>query len=277
MNETEPLLAFDHLPKTAGQTIRKLLRNYFGPHLCDLQVSPFNFTHPDWTLVKKLYPNLRCASGHACATWGPVGEVESARFFTFVRLPVSRVISNYQYRLAGGKYLEEFPVWASKNSNSQVRRLAGKEDLDAAKAVLAKRMGFVGLTERFNESVLMWHRWLNLPNFDIRYERVNVSTNIEVRHHIEQNAEWMEIVRNKNLLDQRLYDYVKDEIFPAQQKLYGPDFEADLKAYENSLQGFRNRTSFYGFAGALKRELFVRPILKRKIGRKQKIGSTKII
>ena len=57
-------------------------------------------------------------------------------------------------------------------------------DGDAAIEMLTQRIGFVGLTERFDESLVLWKRWTDMPHLDIGYRSINVARSNAVREQI---------------------------------------------------------------------------------------------
>lgn len=252
-------LVFAHLQKTAGQTMREILRQRFGTHQVDLQMPPEELTEKRFRFIRRFYPKAECYSGHAFMPWTPVGKIPGVRFFTFVREPIGRTISAYQYLTETGKNPGPYLDWVESERNRQVSRLCGAQDLDAALEVLRTKIGFVGLTEKFDESLVMWHRWTADPEIEIRYKRINVSSNKSLKREIQANEECMAKTREITDLDQALYERVVTEIYPAQKESYGSTLEADLEAFRISLTNFEPDTG-KSKAGRFKRNVLFRPI-----------------
>lgn len=91
------MLAYIHIQKTAGQTVRAILRKNFGTRHCDLPVNPSQINSRAIAWIRRCYPKLEVLSGHAVGPVGVLELYENARVFTVLREPVARAISHYQY------------------------------------------------------------------------------------------------------------------------------------------------------------------------------------
>jgi hypothetical protein len=139
---------------------------------------------------------------------------------------------------AGGLSLEEFvSARLSKEAdNGQTRRLAGVDAppgscsrrlLDRAKQNLHRHFAVVGLTERFDETVILlrrrlgWHRTpYYLPGL--------VNTRKPERSAID--PEVLAIVAETNELDTAIYEYAR-ELFEQALAAEDPGFEAELEEF----------------------------------------------
>ncbi len=266
MDKTGPIV-FVHLQKTGGQTIRQILRNHFGTTQCDLQDSPWRITEEQLQFIRRFYPNLQCLTGHACMPWNPTGRIPNARHFAFFRKPIERTVSSYLYLTRIGKRPQDFESWLETERNKQVMRLADAEDLEKAKAMLSEPIQFVGLLERFDESLLLWQNWLSSSvDIDIRYRLVNVSKDMQLKEEILGNESWMNRIHEATRLDQQLYDYVAEELYPKQCEAYEGDLEKAVADFRATLPAERD-TTFRNHLGRMKRNLLFRPIWKA-IGRR---------
>jgi len=255
------MIVFAHIEKTAGMTLREILRRHFGPTQCDLYSDPREFSERHWRVVRLVYPRLHCLAGHACMPFTLIGEQPDARIFTFLRDPVERALSSYQYGLARRRKLPPFHEWARLSANVQTLMLAGRPDLDAAIRMLEERIGFVGLVDRFDESMVLWKHWLEIPGLDHRYVSKNVMRDSRIKEEIRADPEKMDWLRKHNALDAGLLDHVRERVYPAQQARFGPSLEKEIEAFEASLDAVRP-SSRSARIGRCKRNLIFRPIWK---------------
>jgi hypothetical protein len=106
------------------------------------------------------------------------------------------------------------------------RRIAGGYDVELAKRRLRDEFAFVGLTERFDESLLLMKSRIGLAGFNTLYERENASEERTYQSDVRQESEdVLERVRRNNVLDMELYRFVRDELYPS----YVRQFEGDLE------------------------------------------------
>ena len=157
------MLAHVHIMKTAGQTFRAILRQSFPGSHCDLIVGrPATASDVRW--AKRFYPGLKSIAGH-CVT--PHSDLETAglnpRYFTFLRDPCERCVSHYQFSMQRRGSRIPFEQWLPKYANFQTRILSKSQDASQAIEVLDRRIGFVGLVERFNESLVLFRQWCDEP------------------------------------------------------------------------------------------------------------------
>ena len=256
------MLAYIHIQKTAGQTVRSILRKNYGVRHCDLPVNPARINSRVISWIYRCYPALDALSGHAVVPGGILDLHANARVFTFLREPVARAISHYQFSNRRLIEPESLADWVTRNTNRQVRTLAGEDNLDKAIEFLETKVGFIGLTEQFDESMVMIQKWANQESLDIRYARVNVANNNKIRQKITSSEIQIELVQETNQLDIALYEYVKSTIYPRQQITFGPDLGEATSQFKQSLSGARN-TSFHSISGKIKRNVLLRPRFNR--------------
>ena len=243
---------FVHIPKTAGSTLNKILRDQYGrrhtfwmhpPH-CAAEVASF-CARSEEELQK-----IRLVQGH----W-PYGLHSvlpgTTSYIAVMRAPVDRLISLYYYirrnpvhylydRVAdGGMSLDEF---VSSNltcelDNGQLRLLAGcerevsfggitEEHLALAKRNIENNFASVGLTHRFNETLLLFYMalgWKRLPYYHNR----NVTAK---RPAVESlSPEVMAITRDRNQYEIELFDWVSKRF---DEQIDGfDDFQDTLKRF----------------------------------------------
>lgn len=222
-----PIIALVHVKKTAGQTIKHLLRRELGVTHCDVKRwrhnAPF-FDADDLHRLLWVYPRLRSIAGHSIK---PYSDLETAfpdiRYYTFLRDPIRRAVSQFQHRTHLGTIDMPFEDWIRdpKYHDWQVSSLAGVPDLDRALHMLDK-MSFVGLQERFHESLLLMQRALGLADVDLSPVRVNAAKDNSIRDEILSNERNLELLHEANRLDLELYRHAREVIYPRQQAALSP-------------------------------------------------------
>ena len=228
-------LAFAHLMKTAGQTMRDILRRNFGAQHCDTLLFE-KTTARDWRWMKLCYPRMRSIAGHCITPTDPIFDsyFPEARFYTFLREPVSRTISHYQFLVNGGHRVPPFAAWLEENRNFMTKRLAGQENVQAAIDILEEKISFVGLMEHFDESLLLWRDWTGLPNLEIRYHFVNCAPATTTRENILSIEENLDRIREATEEDAKLYRYIVEQKMESQRSRYGVALADDLAAFQTS-------------------------------------------
>jgi hypothetical protein len=246
------LYAFTHIDKTAGRTVRAVLRRSFGAGHCEIR-TPYArrpadpndrsvyVTGDDLRRVRRIYRHLRGIAGHNVK---PYSDLDTAcpgiRYFIFLRDPVKRYLSHYknkalQYDRA------DFDRWASlvAMQDFQTRTLAGEANAQKAIDLIGRRVGFVGLTDAFDESLLMLGRWLGDPDFRPEYRPVNrLADKSRARDAAREQADLSYLddptvrarLMEMNALDQQVYDFAVREFFDRQRLAYGDTLAADVAA-----------------------------------------------
>jgi hypothetical protein len=246
------MYAFVHIDKTGGRTVRAILRNSLGTGHCEIR-TPYArrpsdpndrsvyVTGEDLRRVRRVYRRLRGIAGHNVKAYSDLDVAfPEVRFFTWLRDPVARWLSHYKNK-ALTYSREDFERWteAAWTHDFQTRTLAGEANAAKAIDLLAHRIGFVGLTEHFDESLLMLGQWLAEPAFRPEYRPVNqlavksrgrdVAREQTDLGYLEEPAARQRL-RDINALDQQVYDYAAREIFERQRRAYVGDLAADVVA-----------------------------------------------
>lgn len=220
-------LIFLHVPKTAGVNIRELLTRQYR-HL-----PIFIRGSPDHRTLFQMRPRdreaFRVVGGHYRFGLHLLFDLPS-RYMTFLRDPIERVISHHAYirwqslhewheRMnAANVSLEQWVRLgtAYADDNLQVRWLALRADqevpfrqttrqmLDEAKRILEERVDYLGITERYEESIRLFARQLDWRE-PVTVERLNVSPNRQAAADISQSAR--AAILDHNALDIELYAY----------------------------------------------------------------------
>jgi hypothetical protein len=244
--------AFVHIEKTAGRTVRAVLLRSFGAGHCEIR-TPYarraaetdehrvHVDAADLHKVRRIYRGLRGIAGHNVKPYSDLDvEVPGIRYFTFLRDPVKRYLSHYKNR-ARAYDRADFDRWASApwTHDWQTRMIAGERSAEKAIELLSTRVGFVGLTETFDESLLMLGRWLGEPDFRPEYRPVNrLEEKSRDRDAARAKADLgyleepavRERLREINALDQQVYDFALREHCARQRAAYEGDLAADVAA-----------------------------------------------
>lgn len=221
MKEENKILAFSHIPKTAGTSFNLLLRRYYGGRVMSVKArlgEKSIYRYKDFLEDRAFFPNLGCMSGHPLKPFVDFGKHEKDfSWFAFFRDPEKRFISQYIHQQTGSdlKYKMDLIQWAESfnRSNMQVRWIAGTEDLNAAKQILDEKFDAVGITDEFDLSVDHLVRVNRLRGFS-KYlsKRKMVSRSVDIREKLEnESGDCVEVIKQCNDLDQKLYEYVKQK------------------------------------------------------------------
>ncbi|SDC82928.1 MULTISPECIES: sulfotransferase family 2 domain-containing protein [unclassified Candidatus Frackibacter] len=246
----DKLLIFMHIPKTGGITLRRIIDKQYDESKV--------FTGKHKGAIGELEEDrnqFRCVQGHV--RFG-IHEYcpEPYTYITMIREPVDRMISEYYHirRSPTNRFhermqsinLKEYAIsneFAS-NSNRQVSILTGvkkdpfdleKADLKEAKRNLDEYFSVVGITERFDESLLLMKRELGWDN--ILYTKKNVGQNRLPKE--EVSNEVLDIIKERNKLDIELYNYAKNNL-QEQINSLGPDFKRNLNNFIHQSKEFNN-------------------------------------
>lgn len=222
-------LVFLHIPKTAGTTLHKILVHQVSRRQTLAVHCPEG--EPSADLRRQLLREqsggepVRLVLGHLGM---PVLDLfPAARCITCLREPVARVLSHFQHaRHDPSHYLHEVIQrhrldlagyvsggWSGEVSNGMVRALAGVADfhgaavdgdtLAAAKTRLRNRFLMAGLTERFDESVLLLQRMLGWRTPWYIRRKVGAYDAAAFR----PDAATRRVVEEHNQLDLELYEF----------------------------------------------------------------------
>jgi hypothetical protein len=177
-------------------------------------------------------------------------------YMTLLRNPVDRVVSLYhaccayhiqgdqdtqRYKIvSGGISIEDFVLYSScrEADNDQTRRLSGLEPafgacsistLDKAKDNLRRYFSIVGVTECFDETVILIKRTLGWAH-EPYYLPGLVNRDKPTRASLPQKS--VDAILERNELDTKLYEFAKELLYEriADQ---GPDFNSEVRRFKS--------------------------------------------
>ncbi len=259
----ESLLAFIHIEKTAGETIKWVLRSSFGISHCDISPSEvFKPLLPDQLAkIEKIYPSLQSIAGHPIT---PYTDLDTAwrpiQYFTFLREPAKQCASYFQYLVSLKRYpVAIFDEWINSEwpRNMQTKRLCGEANAQKAIVMITEKSIFTGLTERFDESVFLFKQFV----------RPDIYPGYSLRNQARDNALATRLLsdrRTRNLIDDavsediKLYRWVKDKLYPQYVLLYTEKTNMPLpQSFPFKNQNYR---PLYLFTNRLYRNLVYKPL-----------------
>jgi len=252
-----------HIPKTAGTTFQFILENSLGIRHCHLGHLGYKVADQrDFDFARKFFPWMRSIAGHNLVD--PMRFIAPDPFYiTFLREPIARSFSEYQDNVTRGNRKLTFEAMLRADeamTNIQVKRVAGKADLDRAKRNLEK-FSFVGLTENFDLSLHMLGKICPIK-LNYGYKRKVTARDNSIRKSLEADSRMVDMAREHNRLDIEFYDFAVKEIFPkflAQTGFAATDKVASFDKYQSELQPnfllhrFYNQTLFRNVLKVYKR------------------------
>jgi hypothetical protein len=253
-NQAKPVkpIAFLHLIKCAGTTLEAILRRQYG----DSRIIQFGSVQDAEKKLDRFegLPDGERKQIHVLMGHFNVSQrsrmPSKATCITMLRDPVDRIISEYYYILAhsehefydkvAGKKLSLTEFARSRTyqtlDNQQTKYLSGvgklkhgeysAEAVALAKKNLAETFAITGLTERFDESVILMKRIFGWQT--PYYVREKVTPNRPPRETVPEDA--IECIRKYNRMDLEIYEHASrnfEEIASRQH----PGFHLEVEAF----------------------------------------------
>lgn len=239
-------LIFLHIPKAAGSTLHPVLERHYSKR------SYRTITVPEQLEAFKQSPEaerhrIRLLKGHM--PFGMHSYLEGrSRYVTLLRHPAERVVSHYYYvkrrpghylhhHIAAGMGLAEFASagLSGEMDNGQVRLLSGHDQdipcgqctrdlLDTAQRNIENHFAVAGLTERFDESLVLMAIELGW-NWTPYYLNRNVTQDKPVAKQIDPVA--LKAIEQASPLDFELYEWASRR-FQTQLARRQPEVDARI-------------------------------------------------
>ncbi len=260
------MLAFIHIPRTGGKSMAQLLRSNYGLRHCD--VEPFQrklgyFSASDFRKLKWIYPRLISIAGHDVKAYSDLEHViQDIKYFTTLRNPLERCIAQYRYSVQIQFNMVPFEKWIldERVRNVSTKILAGSDDAEVAIEVAKNKLFFVGLIERFDETLLLLQKKIGCNSFKIFptfFKEISKKNIID--EEIKGNDQKMALLMDANKSDLRLYDFVYNELFDKYCVEYGNDLKDDAAKFASSK--IENNCNYLKTLNVVKRNLIYKPIL----------------
>jgi hypothetical protein len=259
--DEDPVVIFLHIPKTAGSTLNRIIgRQYSLENICSIY--PGSATVPGGIVLSSASELTTLSEAdqsriHLLRTHMSFGIHKylsaPATYFTLLRDPIERIISLYYFVSSLPEPLrpDYFPGddmslqdWIKKKvaidvDNAQTRMLSGglhavpfgqctEEDLRRAKQNLKNHFAVVGLTKRFDETLLLLKRTLGWQEA-LNYTRQNVTKKRPKRDDLP--TESLAVISDANRLDIELYRYAEN-LFEEQIHQQGITFSVEVKVFQ---------------------------------------------
>jgi len=222
------LFCFIHIERSGGTTLHYLLRktfiNYYSIPTYNGKygeiLNPCNFSRIISTL-----PFIKGVGGHTLRSYaGYEDSIKKPIFYiTFLRDPIERYISQFNYILAHFNKNMSFDHYLSLHrfQNFQIKKICGYDNLQKGINEI-NRYGFVGLTDRFDESITFLSKNLGVNYINIKINKRNTIESTNLTKYLSPSDltdKQFRKVTDNNKLDIDFYKYVEEQIFESQKTI----------------------------------------------------------
>lgn len=247
---------FLHIPKTGGTTLGFPLRKLYGywstlqvdQNQPDEQPSPYASLSED---EKKTYRLLKGHCFFGLHEWCP----DATTYFTLLREPAGRVASMYrmmkkewsEYGIANTSLREfvekDHPASRSNMMTAYVSGLSSEVvkrepayALQKAKENLDDHIAVAGITERYDESIILMKRRLGWDKYPYYVtSRVGKRRDGEQKRNTSPDAGTQRLIERENELDVRLYEHARNR-FETAVANEGDDFQQEVETFRDGNQ-----------------------------------------
>ena len=262
-------LIFLHVPKAGGSTLRNLLHHQYAPESCFGIESDINAD------INRLFATcparrkqIRLVTGHM--GFGAHVLFKDAKYITFLRSPVERVVSEYRFIKNNVHHALHLQVQdltlleylnsglSSQISNGQTRLIAGvcepgvpgvvssrditSADYEQALINLERRFVLPSTLTYYDETLVLWAKEFGWSR--PYYQRQNI-TQGEV---LQPNARELDKINSLNSWDRQLYCYVQQQMNDA--------INGQPRAFKLEVLAYKALNWLYGKQCAVKHRLY---------------------
>ncbi|MBC2742001.1 MAG: sulfotransferase family 2 domain-containing protein [Desulfosarcina sp.] len=211
------LIVFVHIEKCGGTTLIDVLRRSFGCNHVDMipgSKRAMLIDQTDFDRLVRLRPAVCSIAGHSLRPYLELcGGGRDLQYYTLLRDPIRRYISDFKYFVDVLGYPPDFNTWLAREDrrNFQVKALAGVDDVSLSKRILAERFSLFGFVEKYDLffghlRTLSLPYWLT-PDFSVK----NSTDDRSVRNSTEVDFErYAEAIEEANLKDIELYAFAQN-------------------------------------------------------------------
>ena len=249
------IIAFVHIEKAAGTSVIHTLRDSFFPSYVDVRPvigNDYWLKSSDLTWYFKLMPWIKVIGGHSIVPYAGLERDFNVKYFTILRDPVNRYISQYRYwRSALGKditfetFLEKSGSW-----NMQAKKIAEDRKAVSAISILQDKFIAYGVVEEMELFIADLAAYFQR---DLLLQRKNFTQN-KVDRVDDLREKYLQAIIDRNEEDIELYNWVKQNNEKKSQNLRIPIHERDGKS-PAMLMDFAFRKSFCEPVSGIKRLL----------------------
>ncbi len=253
------IVAFVHIEKAAGTSVIHMLRDSFYPAYVDVRPvarGDYWFKSSDLDWYKKVMPWIKVIGGHALVPYTDLEQYYDVKYFTVLRDPVDRYISQYRYwRSALGKDLsfEDF-LDKSDSWNMQSKKICKDRKATTAIQVLQEKFIAYGLVENMELFVADLAEYFNC---EMSLQRKNLTKN-KVDKVDELKEAFLQAIIERNEEDIALYNWVKSQNEQKKQPKQEQIKQLDSNS-RNMLMDYVFRKSFCEPVSGVKRVLYGLP------------------
>lgn len=231
-----------HIHKTAGTTLASVFKRSFGGRHCDVlaldPAAPHLMPADLQRMIDRWYPRLDSALGHSLRVYAGLERVVGdIQWITFLRDPLERTASHYQYDVQRGGVDLPFEEWITHEAvpDRQTRIIAGPAATARDAIDLLGRFAFVGRSDRFDQSLVQMQRALRLR--DIRYASKWVAPDNSIKKRLLGDPASRELLVSANRQDLQVWAHALTEIFPKQEIAFGDDLAGATAAFQQRNAG----------------------------------------
>lgn len=252
--QDKTLLLYIHVPKTAGTTMKMILEWLYPWHQIFWAKSADYVQAKTKKLTETQLENISIIAGHSpfgMHNYFPHGQYQ---YFTFLREPISRFISQYNFlRRSPGHRL--YPYIRDKgfglkdfldngvfrNFNIQTHWLTGidkayfregnqsQEVVNKAINNIERDFAFVGLNDHFDEGLILLKRLFGWST--PFYAKKNVTSSKDKTAEFDQ--ELIDQIKEANQMDLQVYEYCQQQFFNKIAQERDDQFEEELARLRN--------------------------------------------